>query len=443
MKFSQYNVLFKIDEDGYIINTKNGKYVKFSKQEDKDHYNSLIDNEDKLSLEDDMVKALYNRKFIVDDDIDEYKEVKEELAKIYKAQDDCLDMFFYVTDNCNFRCKYCPQEHLPNKISDELWDGIYKYIENGLETEKFHYIRLSFFGGEPLLESKKIIAFLKKIKILEERFPVCRGLYSITTNGYLLTPKLYDELVSLGVLSYQITVDGFAETHDKIRPLADGSGNWETVMENVKYIASKKDEAGVIFRTNVNNTMEEERMKEWFDWCMKNLPKEKFYISTSSVVPFSDLTDKDLVLDRTKEEKREMMYNLFKQTEEQNFDHLSDILRLNSGACESAKKYYYSVATDGRVSKCQAQHIKEGIWVGKITPEGKMVFDCDIKDWEEFEYEACKTCTAYPICAGRTCPYKKNVYAQYGRRYDCELYSEGFIDLLKGAVKEGIGKKCS
>jgi len=443
MKFSQYNVVVKVDEDGYIINTKNGKYVKFTKQEDKDRYNELVDDETKISVDDPMVKALYDRRFIVDDDVDEYKEVKEKLDEIHNAQDDCLDLFLYVTDNCNFRCKYCPQEHIPNKISDDLWNGIYKYVEKGLETKKFHYIRLSFFGGEPLLESKKIIAFLKKIKKLEERFPGCRGLYSITTNGYLLTPKLYDELVSLGMLSYQITVDGFAETHDNIRPLADGSGNWETVMKNVKYIASKKDGARVIFRTNINNNMEEEYLKKWFDWCMKNLPKEKFKISTSTVVPFSKLTDKKLVLDNSKKEKREMVYELFKQTEEQNFDHFSDVLRYNNAACESAKKYYFSIATDGRVSKCQAQHIKEGIWIGKLTADGEMIFDCDIKDWEEFEYEACKTCAAYPICAGRTCPYKKNVFAKEGRRLDCEIYSKGFEDLLKGAIKEGIGEKVS
>ena len=105
MKFSQYNAIVQIEEDGYLINTKNGKYVKFTKQEDKDHYNDLVDNEYSLSLDDPMVKALYARKFIIDDDVDEYKEVKEYLDEIHKAQDDCLDFFFYVTDNCNFRCK--------------------------------------------------------------------------------------------------------------------------------------------------------------------------------------------------------------------------------------------------------------------------------------------------------------------------------------------------
>jgi uncharacterized protein len=56
---------------------------------------------------------------------------------------------------------------------------------------------------------------------------------AIVTNGYLLTPEVARRLKVLEVRRAQITLDGPAETHNRMRPLRNGRGTFDVVLENV------------------------------------------------------------------------------------------------------------------------------------------------------------------------------------------------------------------
>ena len=47
--------------------------------------------------------------------------------------------------------------------------------------------------------------------------------YCATTNGYLLTPNIIDQIFSVGLTNFQITVDGDEESHNKLRVLKNGN----------------------------------------------------------------------------------------------------------------------------------------------------------------------------------------------------------------------------
>ncbi len=74
-----------------------------------------------------------------------------------------------------------------------------------------------------------------------------------TSNGVLITPGRFDKLYSLGVSYYQITIDGLSGTHDLYRQSADGSGSFNKIIENLKYMASTDYGFEVTIRTNFNN----------------------------------------------------------------------------------------------------------------------------------------------------------------------------------------------
>ena len=430
MKFSKYNFDFEDNGILYLYNSKNAAFVKMAKEDDKKSFNTLCESE--LSLDNPMVKALYNRGYIVDDDIDEYKEVQKNIKKIYSDRDKCLNLMIYATEQCNFRCVYCCEEHVNKKLSDENWENILKFIDKRIEQDKICVVRISFFGGEPLLESKKILDFSRKLNDLKKKYKKLIIDNNITTNGYLLTPKLYDELVKLNLLTYQITVDGFAKTHNQMRPRVDGEGTWDKIIENLKYINSKKDKASIIVRSNFNAT-NGDTVIEFVNWARKTFKSEKMMFMAHPVVKFSDNVTEDQLADKSK------IKNILAETdyEDRSINQYNNPLSNLGYTCKCSIKNYYVIKVNGRVSKCEQAY--SGTFDIGYLDENGIHFEMDESLWNEgYETENCKDCYIYPLCAARACPVKKVFDPE---RKDCKLNKlkdgESVTDSIKEAITAG------
>ena len=264
MRFSKYNLIETMDYGLIIYNMLNSKYVKLTTEESVNHFNKLLKSES-LSLDDAMTKALYEQKYIVDDDVNEYELAKERINRRLMSCEKELSILLYVTEQCNFRCVYCPEKHVNKRFSKKRWNSLYKYIKTNIESGKYDFIKISFFGGEPLLEAKSILEFLEKLEALKKDYPDVYMRHSMTTNGYLLTPEIYDKLTKYNVKHYQITVDGFAENHDKTRPRVDGEGTWERIVENLKYVNTKDDDVSINLRSNIS-PLNKDSASEFIKW---------------------------------------------------------------------------------------------------------------------------------------------------------------------------------
>lgn len=438
MKFSMYNHCLDVDNDTYLVNTRTGKVVRLYKQEEKEHLQQILNSEN-IDLNDEMVKILCKQEFIVEDNRDEYQEVKSKLDMIHDAEDKHSNYIIFTTDQCNFRCKYCPQEHVSKRFSDELWDAVYKNIRKGVEAKKYESVKISFFGGEPLLESKRIIAFLEKLnKMLDEDFPQVKYFYSMVTNGYLLTPDIYERLIELGLCDFQITVDGFAENHNMNRPLADGSPTWDKIIENLKYIASSKnhqDKVSIILRVNISSKMDPEKAKKFVEWAKKTFDDSKFTFDISAVAEFSEVVDKSFVFDTTDENNNDLLAQLNKIGGQKSYANLSHAMVYNGGACNTSAKYRYTIGTDGKFSKCQQYTVRgENAVCGYLDLNGDFVYTANEKFWtEDFETEECKTCYIYPHCAGRVCPHLCAI--SHDKRPDCKTMKDTYELSLIGSIK--------
>ena len=114
-----------------------------------------------------------------------------------------------LTSRCNLRCGYCYQnDKKPGRMS---WATLRRALDLMLASEE-KSLRISFWGGEPLLEFP---AVRRAVRYLEDRRePERRIEYSLSTNGLLLDDAKVDFLAAHGVET-QLSFDGIraAQNH--------------------------------------------------------------------------------------------------------------------------------------------------------------------------------------------------------------------------------------
>ena len=419
MKFSQYNLYTKCKDGMILFNVRLSKYVKLKDEESINHFEQLNNGNMPLNEDDPMVKALIQNGYIINDEIDEYSEAQNDLANHLESYQKSLHLLLYVTEQCNFRCVYCPEEHLNKTFSDENWEALYKHIKNGVMTKKYESIDVSFFGGEPLLETQKIIPFLEKVYKLKELNSQFEIAHSITTNGYLLTPDIYDKLTEFGMCHFQITVDGFADTHDKMRPLAGGQPTWEKIIENLMYINSKKDDVVISLRTNYNSS-NIDSLNKYKEWQKKTFDDSKFEFLYQQVAKLSKHVPDEHVNDSESDKTTEI-------TEDLSIGN--KILKPFSYMCNSSYPNYYTISVDGNISICEnLTGGSKDLFVGHLDSSGEFVFNDSYNAWvSDFETKDCRDCLIYPVCCARACPTKK-VFSK--DRQDCKIMKDRYVNRM-------------
>lgn len=91
---------------------------------------------------------------------------------------------------------------------------------------------IGFYGGEPLLQFDLMCRI---IEYAEERMRGRPLTFNMTTNGSLLNNKIIEYLEAHKVRTL-ISLDGPKEINDKNRVFKNGSGTYETVINNIKHI---------------------------------------------------------------------------------------------------------------------------------------------------------------------------------------------------------------
>ncbi len=130
-------------------------------------------------------------------------------------------------------------------VNDDVIEGFVNYINKNSNGRK---TRVTFFGGEPLLNIKAIEKVSEKLKNIDYEF-------SIVTNGSLLTENIADKLYNYGLRYVQITLDGPENVHDKRRYFDDGRGSFNIIMKNLKYA---QNIFNVVLRINIDYSNENE-----------------------------------------------------------------------------------------------------------------------------------------------------------------------------------------
>ncbi|NPA34111.1 MAG: radical SAM protein [Chlorobi bacterium] len=172
---------------------------------------------------------------------------KDFLTWLQGLNNDHLRLIIFVTEKCNFRCVYCYETFEKGRISDSVISGIKNLLRKRLDELKT--LQLSFFGGEPLLHPDVILDLMSFAIFHSRKDQIIQG--DITTNGYFMTPDVARNLLEHNVNSFQITVDGTQNWHDRLRPTAGGKPTFQKIVSNIKNLLSFDRDFSLIVRFNI------------------------------------------------------------------------------------------------------------------------------------------------------------------------------------------------
>lgn len=163
------------------------------------------------------------------------------LASFYRMPE--VDMFIIgITEQCNLRCTYCcysgeyvnNRSHGMQSLSSNDIDDIFDSIQHVTIKRP---LRIAFYGGEPLLKYSLVqYAVVKGLEIWKKDV-----VFSISTNGTILTPDKIDWIVAHNV-ELAISIDGTEPIHNRHRIDSKGNGSYAKMYEVLSYIKTSYPE---------------------------------------------------------------------------------------------------------------------------------------------------------------------------------------------------------
>jgi uncharacterized protein len=228
MRQSRYNTVVERGDLTWVHNGLSGQVVSMPTRAWADTQAFLRgDHSSKAPVE--TLRDLTLARMLVNDDADELG-VLERRYRTSTADHSSFGLTIVSSLGCNFDCPYCFEDKPAAILDAETERLLMEVLEAQLETiERFH---VTWYGGEPLLARDRIDSlsqgFIQRTKASGAGYDA-----AIVTNGYLLTPDVARRLKALKVRRAQITLDGPAETHDRMRPLRNGRGTFDVVLDNV------------------------------------------------------------------------------------------------------------------------------------------------------------------------------------------------------------------
>jgi len=157
---------------------------------------------------------------------------------------------------CNMACSYCRKPATEEQMSAATVEAILNYIEkNG---KRLDHVDINWYGGEPLLGIDIIEDISESVFDIGDEFGILYS-SSLITNGLLLSREMVDRLARVRISVIQVTLDGPAHIHDKKRPAKDGGPTFRTIIENLKYAATK---FVIGLRINIDKSFTDETIAE-------------------------------------------------------------------------------------------------------------------------------------------------------------------------------------
>ncbi|QDA30443.1 SPASM domain-containing protein [Thermococcus indicus] len=330
----------------------------------------------------------------------------------------------YLTSACNFKCVYCyEQQHgIPLfMIRDENdADGIIEFLLSRGSSK----LSVGFFGGEPLLNFR----MLRYIAETLSRRAASRGKtvnFSITTNGYLITPSVVDFFKRFR-FNVVLSMDGPREIQNHNRPTKTGDPTFDVVMKNLRLLLT----SGV--PVTVRATILPEQIDRYFEIF-------RFFVENGvrsvHIEPASIGSDsfREIVSPLKEQLKLIAEYELehIEETEMFRYSHFRKYFTILASRrslvypCGAGRKLF-GVSSDGKLYPCQRFVGMDEFVVGDVRSGVNVDSEVIQKILRNPPREPCNHCWAYPLCRGG-CYYINYMYSGDIHKpdpYYCEFIRE-------------------
>ncbi len=411
LKKSKFAFFVKKENGNYIVYTSmSGAVIVFNKE----NYIKMLEDVLEKDLFDyhdnEFFNLMLDKKVFVDDFVDEDLMVRG-MYEEHIIRSQSLEIMLIVTRQCNFRCVYCGQPHLEEKMDEETYDSILNFIKEQICKYGYTNLHITFFGGEPIIEFNNICSFLHNLKesLLEISSSHGREITyeaGMSTNGYLLTPDKFEQLIDLNCNFYQISIDGMPDTHDNLRPLISGKPTWQKIIDNMRYMVSTDKQFTILLRTNFNADVAES-LVDFYKYVGSEINDNRINIYYETI----------------KNQGNENTPNTICGIEELVLDvDIAQIIRENSLTCVNAtnkllpcsrvcyasKPNFFVIDEKAQILKCSFALDEPNNIIGVLNKNGTYTPNKhNYYNWVYRDYltsDKCKSCKALPLCFGKRCP---------------------------------------
>ena len=385
----RYLYSYKIDEGIFVYNFLTGELLLLTDEE-----YSTFNN--KIDINSELGRSLFEKWFLVPaehDDVNLVNQVRTLLKTVVYSNTEAPIRQFTIlpTTACNARCFYCfelgrSQIDMDEKTANDVADYI---LRKGRKDK----IRLRWFGGEPLYNSKPIDIICEKIRDAGVQYTA-----EIISNGYLFDDENVRKAKELwNATDIQITLDGTEEIYNRCKNFIynDGRSAFKIVNDNIERILK----AGIIVKVRMNmDSHNEEDLYKLADYLQERFGKyENFFYYVHLL--FEDSSK--VQLERTDIERHMMIQKFFAFEDyiykKQNHFPTRTVKKLiQYNQCMADDPTTTSVLPDGKLGKCE--HYSDTDFWGSIYDD-KIDYTV-IEDFKRVKYlgKQCDECNLYPVC---------------------------------------------
>ena len=353
-----------------------------------------------------FIKELAERRFLTPVDTDEYKLASQlKTAAIPFGKKDYIKSFTIMTTTaCNARCWYCYElgrSHI--HMTAETAEKAAQFI---LKSSGGHKVRLSWFGGEPLFNSKVIDIICRRLRENGKEYTS-----SMVSNGYL-----FDENVILraqndwNLKTVQITLDGTEKIYNDTKGYIYKEGSaFKKVLDNIETLL--KSNIRVQIRLNIDEKNCSD-LSELCDYLISRFSEyDNITVYTAVIMHYEK---EKCIPHQPSSEFKDRYIEINEKLYAAGINNTRSLdTRLNSFRCMADNEGSAMLTPDGGIGKCE--HFSESdYWRTLDNPE---VNHKILDSWRERdEFEECKSCPHFPMCIKlKKCPDTANACTDFER----------------------------
>lgn len=373
-------LIFQECEDGLLVqNTVSGELI-------------LVDKDEWDNPSPEVREVLVNKRFLVPQNMDDKKYIDQLRVLLSMALRKKAITYYTIlpTSCCNARCFYCfESDYKQATMSEETAQKVVDYIERNSNSEK---VRLSWFGGEPMLGSKTIDYICSELR--------ARGVEYISTmvsNGYLFTEELAEKAKKDWKLrKIQITLDGTEEVYNstknyKYKDLDESP--YQRVLRNIELLA--KNEIKVSIRLNMS-LYNVDDIKKLVNELAERFKNNRFVHIYSHLI-YEDVGNQPISLGEEKNKDLFLINNKINdELSELGFcSKYTKLPVLMHGSCMADYDSAIVISPKGELGKCEHYYTEK--LVGNIEYG---ITDVSMKKYwkEKVTWDLCYSCQLYPYC---------------------------------------------
>ena len=233
--------LMKFKKSKYVISSDdliNDKRILYSTRTGeilsvKNEIYEYIESQNYHEIKTKTLVSLMNAGIIVPEEQNELEYIINEF-KQHGKNTKVLGFVIQPSANCQLGCNYCGQKHTKHNLSNPDIEVLYEHIIKKITSGKFRGLNILWYGAEPLMSFSNIVSLSKKLIEYCDKNNI-KYSSSMITNGVNLKLNIFKQLAKdCKVNSYQITLDGDKDIHDKQRMTKKNIPTFDIIYQNIK-----------------------------------------------------------------------------------------------------------------------------------------------------------------------------------------------------------------